>query len=382
MNPYQRGTFGYDLLYLLDKGKDMYLLTSKDALAQIIVSPRYQGKVFTSTAQGLDGRSLGFVNYKVFESNQLNEHMNGYGGENRLWIGPEGGAFSIFFRPGVEQVYDHWYTPKPLDTEPWQKLASDKKSITMQKEMQVSNYIGTQLHPKVHRKVTILELPQITSLLGIATPGKEIQTVAYTTENTLTNLNDFAWTPATGTICLWMLDMFRTGQRAFTLVPYLQGNEKTLGAVATTAYFGQIPPKRYKEKDGCVFLKTDGKYRSKIGLNSKRTKAIAGNYDPDTRHLTVATFHVDPNAIYLNQEWNPQKDPLTGDVFNAYNDGPLHDGSIMGPFSELESDSPAALLAPGESLTHWHNVFHFVGEETHLDTIAQTLFGVSLRNVW
>jgi hypothetical protein len=375
MNTYKKGSFGYDLHYLSEKD-DMLVLLSDDTQAQIIVSPGYQGKVFTSTAQGLEGKSLGFVNYKVFESGELNEHMNGYGGENRLWIGPEGGCFSIFFKPGVAQVYDNWFTPKPLDTEPWQVLASDRKTVRMEKEMHVSNYLGSRLHLKVQRKITLLEACEINSALGI-TSDEKVNAVAYSTENSLTNLNDYAWTPETGTVSIWMLDMFRTAPQAVTIVPFIRGDDKELGLVATTAYFGEIPADRYCEKEGCVFLKTDGKYRSKIGLNNKRTKAIAGNYDPDSGHLTVATFDVDREAAYLNQEWNPEKHPLVGDVFNGYNDGPLDDGSIMGPFLELESSSPAALLNPGESLVHHHNVFHFVGEGAPLSAIMETLFGIA-----
>jgi hypothetical protein len=374
MNTYEKGTFGYDLRYLSEKDR-IVVLQSDDAQAQIIVSPGYQGKVFTSTAEGLDGKSLGFVNYKVFEAGELNEHMNGYGGENRLWIGPEGGCFSVFFKPGAAQTYDNWFTPKPFDTEPWQTLASDRQTIRMEKEMQVSNYLGSRLHLKVCRKVSLLDASGIHSALGIYA-DERVRTVAYSTQNSLTNLDDYAWTPATGSVCIWMLDMFRVAPHSVIIVPFVQGGEEELGVVATTSYFGEIPAGRYRETDGCVFLKTDGKFRSKIGLNSKRTKALAGNYDPDSGRLTVATFDVDRNAVYLNQEWNPEKNPLEGDVFNAYNDGPLEDGSIMGPFLELESGSPAALLQPGESLVHNHNVFHFVGEEAALGEIMEALFGV------
>jgi hypothetical protein len=179
-----------------------------------------------------------------------------------------------------------------------------------------------------------------------------------------------------------MLDMFNTAPGALTFVPYITGDEKELGIVATSNYFGEIPADRYKDnKTGVVFLKTDGKYRSKIGLNARRTKAIAGNYDPASKHLTVATFDVDKNAVYLNQEWNPGKNPMIGDVLNAYNDGPLEDGSIMGPFLELESDSPAALLAPNETLRHHHNVFHFVGEDADLSVITESLFGISIMEL-
>jgi hypothetical protein len=379
MNVFEKGTFGYDLNYL--SGKDsIIILTGNGDLAQIIVSAKYQAKVFTSSADGLTGKSLGFVNYKALDSNVIDEHMNGYGGENRFWIGPEGGKYSVYFQQGTEQVYDHWHTPSPIDTESWEIVSADSKNVSLQKDMEVINYLGNQLKLSVDRSISLIESPVITAKLGIEI-SPNVKTAAYSTTNTITNLNDFAWTEKTGTICIWMLDMFNPASRAVTIVPFNTGNDSELGKTVTSDYFGEIPANRLKIDENTVYLKTDGTYRSKIGLNVKRTQAIAGNYDPDSKRLTIITFDVDKNAVYLNQEWNPTKDPLTGDALNAYNDGPLEDGSIMGPFLELESVSPAAFLSPQQSLSHNHTVYHFIGEESDLNPIAEKLLGVSINKI-
>lgn len=376
---YEKGTFGYDLNYLSDKDS-LIILKSPDDQAQVILSAKYQGKVFTSTANGLDGNSLGFVNYKVFDSGQIDEHMNGYGGENRFWLGPEGGQYSIYFEPGKEQIYDNWHTPKSIDTEEWNIESATSTEMLLTKDITVKNYQGTTLNLFVDRKILLLSEEEITTKLGIQLP-EGVNSVAYTTHNKITNKNDFEWTDKTGTICIWMLDMFNPSDSAVTIVPYNSGDEPKLGAVATTDYFGEIPSDYLKVENDILYLKTDGKYRSKIGMNPKRTKGIAGNYDPITKRLTIITFDVEPNSVYLNQEWNTKKNPLVGDALNAYNDGPLEDGSIMGPFLELESCSPAAFLKPGESLSHRHNVFHFVGKEAELSLIAEKLLGLNLEKV-
>ncbi|MDD2244718.1 MAG: hypothetical protein PHY69_03405 [Dysgonamonadaceae bacterium] len=376
---YEKGTFGYDLNYLSDKDS-LIILKSPDDQAQVILSAKYQGKVFTSTANGLDGNSLGFVNYKVFDSGQIDEHMNGYGGENRFWLGPEGGQYSIYFEPGKEQIYDNWHTPKSIDTEEWNIESATSTEMLLTKDITVKNYQGTTLNLFVDRKILLLSEEEITTKLGIQLP-EGVNSVAYTTHNKITNKNDFEWTDKTGTICIWMLDMFNPSDSAVTIVPYNSGDEPKLGAVATTDYFGEIPADYLKVENDILYLKTDGKYRSKIGMNPKRTKGIAGNYDPITKRLTIITFDVEPNSVYLNQEWNTKKNPLVGDALNAYNDGPLEDGSIMGPFLELESCSPAAFLKPGESLSHRHNVFHFVGKEAELSLIAEKLLGLNLEKV-
>jgi hypothetical protein len=373
---FEKGTFGYDLKYLSDKDS-LVVLKSDNEEAQVIVSAKYQAKVFTSTAKGLKGESLGFVNYKVFDSGVIDEHMNGYGGENRFWLGPEGGQYSIFFESGKEQVYDNWKTPAAIDTEKWNISKASSKEVILTKEMELKNYQGNTFKIAVEREITLLSADEITQKLGVKVP-QGVKTVAYATNNRITNKNNFDWTDKTGTVCIWMLDMLNPSTTALTIIPFNEGEEKVLGKIATTDYFGEIPADRIKNKNGNLYLKTDGKYRSKMGLNAKRTKSIAGNYNPGTKLLTIITFDAEHSKTYLNQEWNPKKDPLVGDALNAYNDGPLENGSIMGPFLEVESCSPAAFIKPEESQTHVHVVYHFVGEEAELTSLSEKLLGVSI----
>lgn len=376
---YEHGTFGYDLAYLSDKD-DLIVLKSDDEKAQVIVSAKYQAKVFTSTANGLEGKSHGFVNYRFFDAGVVDEHMNGFGGEDRFWLGPEGGQFSIYFEPGAEQVYDNWHTPKAIDIEEWEINNSTDKEAVLSKYMELKNYQGTVMHIDVERRISLFSEADITQALDVVVP-EAVNVVAYATDNKITNKNDFAWTKETGTVCIWMLDMFNPSEEAVTVIPFHEGDEQALGKIATSDYFGEIPADRLKDADGVLFFKTDGKSRGKLGMNALRTKNIAGNYDPLSGRLTIVTFKAYPEATYLNQEWNPERNPLVGDALNAYNDGPLEDGSIMGPFLELESCSPAAFLKPEESLSHIHNVFHFVGNEADLSPICEKLLGVSIEKI-
>ena len=134
MSDYKRGTFGYDLNYLSQKDSGLIVLSGEDGKSQIIVSAKYQAKVFTSTADGLDGTSMGFVNYKFFDAGKVDEHMNGFSGENRFWIGSEGGKYSVFFKKDSEQVFDNWHTPKPVDIEPWDVTFADNGKVAFKKK--------------------------------------------------------------------------------------------------------------------------------------------------------------------------------------------------------------------------------------------------------
>src|ERR1700753_3364543 len=61
-----KGTFAYDLKFLQSKDS-VVVLKNEAGTSQIIVSPKYQAKVFTSTADGDKGHSFGWVNYKEFD---------------------------------------------------------------------------------------------------------------------------------------------------------------------------------------------------------------------------------------------------------------------------------------------------------------------------
>jgi hypothetical protein len=375
----QKGSFGYDLNFLKQHDDSIVVLNNDSDRAQVIVSPKYQAKVFTSTADGNSGQSFGWVNYKAF-SGAPDAHMNAYGGENRFWLGPEGGKFSLFFKPDSEMVFANWKTPAPFDIEPWKVVSKNDQSVTMEKNMQLLNYKGTQLDVSVERLVKILSDAEVAKILGYEL-DTSVKVVAYQTDNKITNIGKTAWTEDTGMPCIWMLDMFNPSPATVIVVPYKNISGMSFNKIVTSDYFGQIPPDRLKHTDDMLFLKADGKSRGKLGVVPGYAKPMVGSYDPQHKVLTIIIFDLDSSAKYLNQEWNTTKPTFAGDAVNAYNDGPLADGTQMGPFYEMESVSPAAFLKPGESLSHKHAVFHFTGNEKGLSAIAQKLLGISLADV-
>ncbi|HEA29091.1 MAG TPA: hypothetical protein ENH91_03705 [Leeuwenhoekiella sp.] len=370
---FKKGTFGYDLNFL--KQRDTSLVVLGQGESEILVSPRYQAKVFTSTAEGMKGKSFGWINYNVFDQ-ELDSHMNAYGGENRFWLGPEGSKFSLFFKPGTAMEYENWHTPSAVDTETWQVTTKDDKMVRMEKTMSLQNYADTQFEILAKRSIKILDKSEIENLLNISLDS--VSSVGFTTENSIANMGDHAWDEKSGAPCIWILDMFTPSPKTVIVVPY---NEEATGKVATTDYFGEIPKDRISYKDGKIFLMADGKSRGKLGVPPQRAKNMTGSYDPVNHVLTITRFEVDEDATYLNQEWMPDKNPLVGDAVNAYNDGPLEDGSQMGPFYEIESVSPAAFIAPSETLSHQHSVFHFTGEEQQLNGLSIQLLGTPIEEI-
>ncbi len=374
----EKGSFQYDLEFL--NGHDQVIvLNNPGEPAQVIVSARYQGKVFTSTADGPDGKSFGWINYKAF-SGPEDKHMNAYGGENRFWLGPEGGMYSLYFGKGKKMAFENWKTPAPIDTEPWKIAAKNDQSVQLEKDMKLVNYTGSELAIKARRSVRILTRKEIASLAGVAMTNG-LKAVGYETVNSIANTGPSPWTEKTGMPCIWILDMFNPSPKTTIAIPYRTDVPDSASKIATTNYFGEIPADRIKYHGNVLLFKADGKSRGKLGLDPSRAKPVAGSYDAQNSILTITTFDVDANGRYLNQEWKTSAPPFSGDAVNAYNDGPLEDGSQMGPFYELESVSPAAFLKPGESLTHRHSVFHFTGEKRQLDAISVNLLGISIEAI-
>lgn len=374
-SPYGEGTFGYDH-YFLNQKDSVIVLNSKDGNGEIIISPKYQGKVFTSTAEGASGKSFGWINYKAFDQESLDPHMNPYGGEERIWLGPEGGKFSLFFKPGTKMEFANWHTPAAIDNESWKLVSNTDKKASLIKSAQLLNYAGTTLNLLINRDIEMLEPADVKTMLGIDLDSK-VKSVAFHTTTTLTNTGNKAWDKQTGAPCIWNLDMFAPSPKTVIVVPYNDG----AGKVATTDYFGEIAKDRIKFNNGILLFKADGKSRGKLGMQAARAKTMAGSYDAENNVLTVTVFDTDAQATYLNQEWRTDKDPFIGDAVNAYNDGPLADKTQLGPFYEIESVSPAAFLKPNEKLSHNHSVFHFTGDKEELNTIALKTLGISLQDI-
>ena len=374
------GTFGYDL-NLLKEYQDIILLKSSNGNAQVLLCPAFQGRVMTSTLEGLEGNSMGWINHDLIRSGEKQEHINAYGGADRFWVGPEGGQFSLFFKPGTDFIFDNWFTPEAIDTEPFELVSGNDTIARFEKQMKLLNYSGTWFEFMVNRNIKLLNENDISKLLNIPV-DETLPFVGVESENIITNTGDFEWTEETGMLSIWILGMLNPSPGTTIVIPFRQGDEAVLGKIVNDEYFGKVPEKRLIVEDGVLFFKGDGKYRSKIGLTPVRAKPVAGSYNEEDRILTIVQFSLpEGRTDYVNSMWELQENPFSGDAVNSYNDGPLEDGGQMGPFYELESSSPAANLSPGERMVNYHRTIHFKGEAEDLDPISKAVLGGSIDEI-
>ncbi|MHC4432303.1 MAG: DUF6786 family protein, partial [Planctomycetota bacterium] len=186
-----KNTFGDDLNFL-KKHTEVVVLSDASGDSQVAVLPEMQGRVMTSSAAGAGGLSFGWINRELVAAGEFVEHINVFGGEDRFWIGPEGGQFSIFFKNGVPFDLEHWFTPAPIDTEPWELVSASKSRAVLKKDMRLENYSQTVFDLRVDRKVRVLGQAEAVSALGI-TPAEALKMVAFESINNVTNTGSAAW---------------------------------------------------------------------------------------------------------------------------------------------------------------------------------------------
>ncbi len=373
--------FKDDLAFLRQHTKVLVLGEGGPAL--VAVNPDLQGRVMTSTATGPDGLSFGWIGREAIASGVNNPHMNSFGGEDRFWLGPEGGQFSIFFKKGDPFDLDHWWTPPAVNEGAFDVVEQAAERVRFRKVVHLENYSGTAFDLEVGRMVRLLG-PDGIAALGIPVPAG-VKTVAYASENAVTNLGVNVWAKETGLLSIWILGMFNPSPTTTIVIPFKAGATAELGPAVNDAYFGKVPADRLvvDEAKGVLYFSGDGKYRSKIGLSPARVKPFAGSFDAANGALTLVHLTVPEGAAdYVNSMWEIQDKPFAGDVVNSYNDGPAAPGAKpLGPFYELETSSPAAALAPGQTLTHVHTTMHFQGPRAALDGIARAALGVGLDEI-
>ena len=326
----------------------------------------------TTSASGDDGDSYGWINYRFIQEGKVSPQFNPVGGEERFWLGPEGGPFSLYFKRGQEQVYENWMVPSVIDTEAFVIESQDSSNVRFVKDTRLTNASGTVFDINIERQVSLMDTEEVIADFGLELP-KNVKIVAYRSDNKITNIGNSPWTKEGGLVSIWMLGCFNPSSTTTVFIPYKKNVE---GAIVN---FGKIPEDRLIKEDGIIYFKIDGKYRSKLGVPALRATNLCGSYDSSKGVLTILWCSLpEVPSVYVNGQWGEQEDPYAGDVINSYNDGPVEDGSIMGPFYEIETSSPGEELVPGASLVHIQKVIHIQGKDEQLAPIVQKLFGADL----
>jgi hypothetical protein len=366
-----------ELAYLRRHGA-VVVLTAADG-GTVLVTPGLQGRVMTS-GLSLDAPAIGWVNHAFIDAGKRGTPFDNYGGEDRFWLGPEGGQYGLYFDPGKPFDLSAWRVPAALNEGAWTVAKRSDTSVTLTRVMRLRNYGGTEFDLRVDRTIRLLGAADARGVLGTSLPSG-VRWVGYETINRVTNTGRRAWTRESGLPSIWILGQYNTLGTSHVVVPLRAAAGE---AAVNDRYFGKVPAERLRVQGGAAVFTGDGRFRSKIGVGPQRAMPVLGSYAPDyapgERLLTVVRFDLPSDAAarpYVNSMWERQAHPYAGDVVNSYNDGPPNPGG----FYELESSSPALALQPGESYTHHHRTLHLAGPTAALDAVATHTLGTSVASL-
>lgn len=366
----EQGTFANDLEILANLD-DLTLLENGQAM--IAVSPVCQGRVFTSTSGGMNGRSLGYFNRELIGEGDYKNKMSSLCGEGRMWFGPEIGKFSIFFDPGMEQVAENIRISPDLDKLEFELLDQTESSVTSGNSMKIRNAAGYIFNIYARRQISLKSIAEIEHDLGISL-DENVSTVAFSAGTRIRNEGERQWKKETGLLSIWELGCMLPSEEAVVIIP-VKGNFDS-----ATVYFTPVDESRIRIKDGLVFYRADAGYMNKIGIQPEYCREVFGSYSPELNLLSIVKYSFHHDSLYVNSLWGHEM-PYRGDVINIFN-GEINESLGRNwPFFEFESSSSARELKPGEEMEHMQSIYHFEGDAADLEEISLRVLGVSLDDI-
>ncbi|MDU0355869.1 DUF6786 family protein [Paraglaciecola aquimarina] len=279
----------------------------------------------------------------------------------------------MFYPVGKAINNENWRVPPALNAKNYDVISANPETVHFRTNLALVNYQNSHFSVQLDRTITLLSPQQISRQLSIELPTS-VNQVAYRSHTSLTNLGE-DWRPEKGLITLWSMAM-------------LQGTDDSVSMFVIAPEQGPVQSYLYPlyadrliSRNHLVFFKTDGKYRSKIGIPADISGDLILSYSPSLAKLTVLKITIDQDGRYpisLEKLYTKQ---AKGDVTNAYNHGNM-DGSLLAKsaFYELESAAPMLALKTNQSVSHTQQVFHFVGNSKQLDAISQQLVGINVSD--
>ena len=264
----QSKEYSYDeVARKLAKNSHTVELSSPDGKERLLLSEQFQGRILTSTFNGKDGRSLGWLNPALWET----EEMSGafLHGEERMWIGPLGGQFSFYYGQDTPINENNWSVPATFNDDPFRIVSFNKRTLCFEKRMQLTNYKGHTLSMLLKRNVSLLSHHKIAKNLNMPIWDNSLNVVAYEVKSQLYNSDSVQWCKNKGLASIWDLTTLKGSDQSFVIVPLKSDHNNPINT-----YLNPDDDNRIECIDDVLYYKVDGKYRHKIGVENTATKGV------------------------------------------------------------------------------------------------------------
>lgn len=402
---------------------------------RVAVCPEWNGRVMSSTSDGLDGNSFGMINVASINAGADDPSFDFYGGEDQLTLSPEGGPFSLYHSTGPRDQfvaapsspdYSNGFSEGPFHVD---SVPPDPE-IRMRRSVRLTNLAGARFDLDIVRTIRLLSMQEIVSIFGdglaVSLEQSDVSFVGFASINSLVNCGQ-AHSKSSGLVSIRTRSMYNSGASTVAIVPFRRGNDEDLGPAFCADFFGMSPHGRLRVLPEAALLRADSKFRCRIGLSRKRALPRIGSIDFREGILTLVAFDMPERPWeydYLSNEYcdtvaravpdfvsarefhlrspadrevgeagarheeNPtnccSRDRLyAGEVVRAYNHGPSVPGEILSSFFyEFDVFSPARELVRGGTLKHHQYTLHVNADNRTLEYLVRNLLHVEYGQVF
>lgn len=407
--------------------------------------PDWNGRVMTSSCDGLDGHSFGLINVKEIDNDEIDLSYSFYGGEDQFTLSPEGGPFSLYYAVDHNEPTlakrDHIRMPVGFQEGPFfVDSIPTTPEVRMRRSLHMTNLAGAIFDLDIVRTVRLMELSDIWRVfgdkLGVSLEQTDVSYVGFSTTNSVLNCG-MPHSKLSGLVSVRIRSMFNSGQNTVAVIPYRQGSEKQLGPPACADFFGAGPHGQFRMIPEAALLRADSRFRCQIGVSRKRALPFLGAIDFREGALTLIAFDLpeapweqnylcnaycetvsntvadfvnareyyviqagqlamaeefiepsddiddDEAILEVSRVESPDSDPYSGEVVRAYNHGPSFPGEVLsGRFYEFDVFSPARELRKSEALTHRQYTLHINADNQTLAYLVQEVLGIDYEQVF
>lgn len=349
--------------------------------ARVVVAPDYQARVMTSSPHR-DGPSLGWINRAFLGANTSGTAYDNYGGEERLWFGPQGGP-SGFFQPAAGDARSPaWQVPDGLQAAGWSVSGHGASFVTLECLLTLTNRQRNRFAMRVEREIRLLSASKLEGLLGTALPA-ELGWVAYESNNRITNIGDSAWDPGSQSLHPWLLGTFPASREAcaFLISQRPAGVSPVAPQAAGAELVSEAETGGTADVDSLPRLRCDGERAARIQLACDKALGWAASYAPHQRRLTLLGIRWEA-PVPAGPRGSSPPAPCDAGWLAASNGGrDPGEGLCPAGVYELEASAPLLALAPGETTEARRTAVHLVGDARGLSAAAGPSLGFDLQRL-
>ena len=300
---------------------------------RVAVCPEWNGRVLTSTCDGLDGDSFGCVNVQAMDI----ECYEDFGGEDQWTISPFVHSFV------VEDIKDH--------------------KAVLQRTLQMNDANGALVEFHLSRSISLLRRRRIGNLFGDAVADsleqEDVSVVGFRTENTVKSQEK-------AHVASRQRGMFNASPHTFVIVSTPPEGFAWEPFPVEIDYLGGSPHGRIRHLPLALLIRADGHGRCQTTIPFSAAPPIFGAVELRFGTLTLWTFDLPDNT--------------EEDVIRIYNSGRPHAHELDGAvYYEINCFSATQKLQPESALTYRQYTLHISADNQTLGTLIQQIFDVSLK---